>query len=338
MLLLLGSINLLLSIALAAPSLDINLANVLDRRDVPPPPHPLTLVNGGIHTAEFRAETASLPLLLPDSGTPTLQYPDEPTKTPMLVPSEGVTVARRALHGLHRPTKVPLPTEKPPGWRPLTLDIAGYHTLPGQDRRLVRRASATPTPPHPLVLTTVHASAGGAPIAITEQRQLITTYVAQTSCATPTPSAGAALNTTTPPSSCETVYVPEVTPICNTQLLPLAAAPITITDCDQYATYSSQYGYSLVPTNRTLAAGDMPHYVQAVQTMTTYWAAPWDEIVPGVTPTAGVEVVCGKGSCRTEEFDHAPAPTSVVGDDDEGVTATIRTTETSTVTQVPTPV
>lgn len=52
-------------------------------------------------------------------------------------------------------------------------------------------------------------------------------------------------------SSCSTSYTPTVTPICATTLSPLAAPLILITACDQFVTFSSEFGYTLVPASRT---------------------------------------------------------------------------------------
>lgn len=61
-------------------------------------------------------------------------------------------------------------------------------------------------------------------------------------------------------SSCSIFWEPIPTPICHTTLSPLAAPLITVTDCHQFVTFSSQQGYAL--------ASD------TVETLTTYYVAP----------------------------------------------------------------
>ena len=52
-------------------------------------------------------------------------------------------------------------------------------------------------------------------------------------------------------TTCSTSYSTTLTPICATTLSPLAAPVIPITRCDQNVTFSSQFGFSIVPSATT---------------------------------------------------------------------------------------
>ena len=79
-------------------------------------------------------------------------------------------------------------------------------------------------------------------------------------------------------STCATFWEPFPTPICHTTLSPLAAPLITVIECHQAVTFSSQLGYALASTTWTPVVG----------TLTTYYFAPWSDLSAGAVPTKGV--------------------------------------------------
>ena len=94
-------------------------------------------------------------------------------------------------------------------------------------------------------------------------------------------------------SSCSVFWEPVPTPICHTTLSPLAAPLITVSECHQSVTFSSQLGYSLAST-----ATAPP----TVETLTTYYVAPWSDLSTGLVPTKSVVAeVCSSGrrECTT---------------------------------------
>lgn len=214
---------------------------------------------------------------------------------------------------------------------PPCLPNSGPHIMvPVAQRGIFRREEfITTLSPTFATLYEVAPSPGAWPIPITEQSQLITSYVPVTTICplapaySPTmivPSAAtndtlanitarntAAAITTYPSSlltmlrnrdttSCSTSYSSTVTPICHTNLSPLGAPPIPITACSQYVGFSSEYGYTLVPSSGTgLYSAQNP-----IQTMTTSNLAPWEALSAGVVPSGTVErVVCSAGACET---------------------------------------
>ena len=72
---------------------------------------------------------------------------------------------------------------------------------------------------------------------------------------------------------------------CSTTLYPLAQSPISITDCQQTVTYSTDHGYRLVGTTNS------------IENLTTYWEARWDGLKLGVMPSAGATKVCSQAGC-----------------------------------------
>lgn len=111
-------------------------------------------------------------------------------------------------------------------------------------------------------------------------------------------------------SSCSVFYTPTTTSICHTTLSPLASPVIPITDCYQRITFSTDHGY-------TLASSAGPHYgnfstsaAASVETLTSFYVAPWQYVYSGVPADAVDVVVCstsaGTGVCTTTAEDWAP--------------------------------
>ncbi|KAL9095808.1 MAG: hypothetical protein Q9165_001805 [Trypethelium subeluteriae] len=85
-----------------------------------------------------------------------------------------------------------------------------------------------------------------------------------------------------------------------------------ITDCAQQITFSSQLGYTLVtptatPTNGSIAAGNYTNSslitpAPSIQTLTTYYLAPWQELTSAGTPPVDVDVkICSAALGDTDE-------------------------------------
>ena len=92
-------------------------------------------------------------------------------------------------------------------------------------------------------------------------------------------------------STCSVFWEPIPTPICHTVLSPLAAPLILVTACHQSVTFSSQFGYEV-------ASGTVS---PQIETLTTYYVAPWSDLSAGSVPTKGViaEVCCSGRTCTT---------------------------------------
>lgn len=193
-----------------------------------------------------------------------------------------------ALFYLHIQATLALqPDERPP----LQLYTANHASTPNK----------CPQTTQAEVLTTIIPSPGAASIDIVSQSQVVTSYFADfTWCVygpmglIPTATAlgppyfnGSTLYATTIGGSggCETVYVPTATKVCRTTLTGLASK-ITVTDCSQEITFSSQCGFTLetpTPTVSNFTALITP--APTVKQMMTYWLAPWQSLTSGEAPS-----------------------------------------------------
>ena len=213
--------------------------------------------------------------------------------------------------------------------------------------QLARREAAVPpvagSPPNvppttsalPDVLKYITPSPGASPVAVTEQSQIVTSYVPEyTLCELPplefypiTPSAVSAQQTTIPytnysistPSgngTCTTMYSPTITMVCATTLTALATQ-YTVSQCPQYVTFSTEYGHVLVtPTQAPVGEPNMTYSVPSltvqsglrarqasnavatitpgpsIETLTTYYLAPWQQLTAGTAPSEVDLKVC----------------------------------------------
>lgn len=190
-------------------------------------------------------------------------------------------------------------------------------------------AIVTPAP----VLTTVYPSPGASPLTITSQSQLITSFVPQfTLCElppvaffpiTPVPSA---THTTAPylnysasiptgNGTCVTFYSPTRSMVCATVLTDLTTT-YTVSQCSQDITFSTQYGYTLVqPTTTQTVPVTLSSTVSlstitpppSIQTLTTYYLAPWQDLTRAGPPGDVDYKICqmlanGSESCVLEYY------------------------------------
>ena len=99
-------------------------------------------------------------------------------------------------------------------------------------------------------------------------------------------------------STCSIFREPIPTPICYTTLSPLAAPLITVTECHQSVTFSSQFGYAMASSTSA----------PTVETITTYYVVPWSDLSVGSVPTKSVVAqICSSGhkgcTIRHEKWD-----------------------------------
>ena len=208
----------------------------------------------------------------------------------------------------------------PPGVEPLIIKNAGVHTYEQIGRPIGKRHEETPSPVTQTPFTTIYPSSGASGIPFTEQYQVVTIYNPTTICqAQPSISA---MPEPTPHSPCTTSLIPTETSVCATSLSPLGADPIAVTDCNQYVTYSTQYGYNLAQPTPSAGATKASEIEEAVQTVKTYYAATWTDVKPGVKPTGGIEVICaGDHACTTSTV-QAPSATVLSGSGEDHVADT----------------
>lgn len=188
-----------------------------------------------------------------------------------------------------------------------------------EKRQLARppAAFAETTTSAPQILTFFTPSPSATPIAIIRQSQVETSYVPQlTLCALPPVAfvAGSfSISATSGPryrnysasippgnGTCQTMYSPTPTTICATVLTGLVTR-VTVTDCDQDVTFSSDFGYTLVTPTASANASAASNSslitpAPSIQTLTTYYMAPWQSMTMADPPSD-----IDKKICRTFE-------------------------------------
>ncbi|KAF1980916.1 hypothetical protein K402DRAFT_365660 [Aulographum hederae CBS 113979] len=161
----------------------------------------------------------------------------------------------------------------------------------------------------PILLTYFLPSPSAKPIPITKQFQVETSCVAQaTLCPLSTLETLSASSTlmATPryrnmsmasTAPCQTLYSPTQTTVCATVLKGLATQ-VTISNCEQDVTFSTEYGYVLeTPAPNATFNGTYNASVPAiptptVRTLTTYLFAPWEAFTAGPAPTDIDRKIC----------------------------------------------
>lgn len=176
----------------------------------------------------------------------------------------------------------------------------------------------------PAILTYITPSPGAAAIPITEESQLVTSYVPQyTLCELPpqavfpvTPAVPTSTMTapwrnysiSIPPGdgTCTTIYSPTHTMVCATTLTGLVQK-YTVSECAQDITFSTEYGFVLAsPTSNVTASASAPASASitaapTVQRLTTYYLAPWQAVTAGLSPDEVTLKVCATYENGTEE-------------------------------------
>jgi hypothetical protein len=188
---------------------------------------------------------------------------------------------------------------------------------------LTATTTLTPAPPIPPIptYTTITPSPSASPIFITAQSQVITTYfVDGVWCVGPAlyfssisggPFTDGRSNVTAfveGTGSCSTLFSAVETTGCATTLTGIANR-VTVTDCNQEVTFSSENGYTMSTPRPTATTFYEPSRdingsiseVSIVATMTpaptlqrlvTYWLAPWQDLTAGSVPSSVDVKIC----------------------------------------------
>lgn len=166
--------------------------------------------------------------------------------------------------------------------------------------------------------TVITPSPAALPVPVTSQSQVITTYVPVMTVCPPSGQLqrrqeSGNLQASAPPyanataaapfrtgtaTGCITAFQASRTTVCHTTLQGLATR-YTITDCDQVITFSSQYGYRTAtpaPADATLTCPP-----SAIETVTTYFQAPWNQVTDGLTPSNVVQRVCSPVTTSSQQ-------------------------------------
>lgn len=111
-------------------------------------------------------------------------------------------------------------------------------------------------------------------------------------------------------TACSVSYFPTTRTICHTTLSPLASPVIPITNCYQKITFSTDHGYTLVAPSASRNGNISFTAAMTVQTLESYYVAPWQYVYTGVPADVVDKVVCstsaGAKECTTTAEDWAP--------------------------------
>ena len=111
-------------------------------------------------------------------------------------------------------------------------------------------------------------------------------------------------------TACSVSYTLTTRTICHTTLSPLASPVIPITNCYQRITFSTDHGYTLVAPSASWKGNISVTAALTVQTLESYYVAPWQYVYTGVPADVVDKVVCstsaGGKECTTTAEDWAP--------------------------------
>ncbi|KAF2844994.1 hypothetical protein T440DRAFT_502758 [Plenodomus tracheiphilus IPT5] len=161
-------------------------------------------------------------------------------------------------------------------------------------------------------------SPGASPIEITAQSQIVTSYIPEmTWCVAPAMALWPITNgppylnsSTTEYStsyegtgSCETIFAPVQTTVCATTLTGLGSK-ISVTDCQQQVTFSTECGFTLetpMPSSVTTGFPSLITPAPNVRRLFTYWLAPWQALTAGNTPSDVDVKICTEQDDGTQK-------------------------------------
>ncbi|KAF2440542.1 hypothetical protein P171DRAFT_435335 [Karstenula rhodostoma CBS 690.94] len=147
---------------------------------------------------------------------------------------------------------------------------------------------------HSLLYPSPNASA----VEITIQSQVVTSYLPEMTWCVGPPVAFAAITTRAPylnqsveyemitagTARCETAYATTETTVCATTLTGIASK-ITVSECDQEITFSSECGFTLETPTPVTSNSSLITPAPTVKRLTTFWVAPWQSLTAGEAPS-----------------------------------------------------
>lgn len=171
----------------------------------------------------------------------------------------------------------------------------------------IETTTLQPPPPPVSTLTVIYPSSDAAPVEVTSVSQVVTSYIPEaTFCVGPAlffssiaggPFYNGSANVTqyiSGTSSCDVEYSTTTKTICATTLTGLASK-VTVSECGQEITFSSECGYSLetpTPTPATTINSPLITPAPTVRRLMTYWLAPWQSLTAGEAPSDVDVKVC----------------------------------------------
>jgi hypothetical protein len=150
------------------------------------------------------------------------------------------------------------------------------------------------------IYSILYPSPDAAPVEITAQSQVVTSFLPEATWCVGPPIA--LMPVSGPPyfnqstefatitagtGYCETAYVATETTVCATTLTGIATK-VTVTECDQEITFSSECGFTLetpTPTQAAIFNDTLITPAPSVRRLKTFWIAPWQSLTAGNTPS-----------------------------------------------------
>ncbi|KAH7406259.1 hypothetical protein DE146DRAFT_437309 [Phaeosphaeria sp. MPI-PUGE-AT-0046c] len=179
---------------------------------------------------------------------------------------------------------------------PLTVNFTTTEFITNTESVVSTQQCPAPTSSR-TIYSIVFPSPDAAAIEVTAQSQVITSFVPEmTWCVPPAvqyvPISGPPYSNTTTNYSiiatgtnvCDVVYAPVMTTICATTLTGLASK-VTITDCSQEVTFSTECGFALETPSPVTSNASLITPAPTVKRTFTYWLAPWQSLTAGETPS-----------------------------------------------------
>jgi hypothetical protein len=170
------------------------------------------------------------------------------------------------------------------------------------------------------ILTVITPSPGAIPVEVTQQSQVVTSFIPEMTMCVGPPVGLFPVTTLGPPyfnqstvfgttvagtGSCSTVYATTETTVCATVITGIASK-MTVSNCKQDITFSSEAGYSLeVPTPVTVNNIEITP-PPTLRRMVTYYAAPWQSVTMGEPPKdveAKICTILDDGNLECESYE-----------------------------------
>lgn len=198
-----------------------------------------------------------------------------------------------------------------------TLTSTTTETTTSITTETTTETTTLPPPPPPIsTLTVIYPSSDAAPVEVTSISQVITSFIPEaTFCLGPAlyfssisggPFTNGSANYTqylTGTPSCSVEYSTTTKTICATTLTGLASK-ITVSECEQEITFSSECGYTLftppppTPASTVISssgsadstASPLTTPAPTIRRLMTYWLAPWQSLTTLGSPPSDVDV------------------------------------------------
>jgi hypothetical protein len=231
------------------------------------------------------------------------------------LPRSLAVVQRRLPHEIYNVTGV----EQLPAAVTVDLTTTVTTSLTSTETATTTVTTVLPPPPPVSTLTVIYPSSDAAPVEVTSISQVVTSYIPEAtwclggpiylSSISGSPFFNGSANYTqiVGTGTCGVEYSTTAKTICATTLTGLASK-VTVSECDQQITFSSECGFTLetpTPASATTNYSALITPAPTVRRLMTYWLAPWQSLTAGEAPSDVDVKVCkvlDDGSMECKRF------------------------------------